>query len=387
MVGRRGVRGPGLERTPNLGPVSTSRHQTGDPELDRLLVDVLDAAPATADRDQLMDILVTAAGLAGDGAERLNLKITNAALREMREAFKLFTPFAAVPKVTIFGSARTLPDDPLYLQTRDLAADLAAAGWMVVTGAGPGIMAAGAEGAGPEKSIGVNIRLPFETPNPLIADPNMVSMKYFFTRKLMLMKESAGFAVLPGGFGTLDEAFELLTLLQTGKAAPAPIVLLEVPGGTYWRAWERFIREEVLARGLISDDDLQLYRITDDAEVARDEILGFFRNYHSIRFVGQRLVIRLRAAPAAEEIAALDREFADIVTKGHIDATGPLPTEVADDDHVDLPRLVLRYDRARQGRLRSLIDALNRLPSAPPLALPDVDATVAAGTPPGRDPA
>jgi uncharacterized protein (TIGR00730 family) len=370
---------------PKVALVSMSRNHTGDPELDRLLAEVLDRAPAAADRDQLLEILVSVAGLAGDGAQRLNLKITNAALREMREAFRLFAPFTGVPKVTIFGSARTRPDDPLYVQTRDLAADLAGAGWMVVTGAGPGIMAAGAEGAGPQRSIGVNIRLPFETPNPLIADPNMVSMKYFFTRKLMLMKESAGFAVLPGGFGTLDEAFELLTLLQTGKAAPAPIVLLEVPGGTYWRAWERFIREEVLARGLISEDDLDLYRITDDAGVARDEIMGFFRNYHSIRFVGQRLVIRLRAAPTPDEVEALGEEFADIVTKGHIEASGPLPAEVADDDLVDLPRLVFHYDRARQGRLRTLIDALNGLPSAPPLAAPDAGATVAAGIPPGAD--
>ena len=371
----------GIPGAPSLGPVSQSRHNTGDPDLDRLLVEVLDAAPTTADRDQLMDILVTVAGLAGDGAQRLNLKITNAALSEMREAFNLFTPFADVPKVTIFGSARTLPEDPLYVQTRELARDLADAGWMVVTGAGPGIMAAGAEGAGPERSIGVNIRLPFETPNPLIADPNMVSMKYFFTRKLMLMKESAGFAVLPGGFGTLDEAFELLTLLQTGKAAPAPIVLLEVPGGTYWRAWERFIREEVLARGLISEDDLALYRITDDAAAARDEILGFFRNYHSIRFVGQRLVVRLRAAPTAGELEAVNRDFADIVTRGAIEGSGPLPAEVADGDQVDLPRLVLRYDRARQGRLRTLVDVLNRLPSAPALAPPDAEAAVAAAIP------
>ncbi len=380
MKGGRIERGPD-ERGPSLGPVSQSRHNTGDPELDRQLVEVLDAASASADRDQLMDILVTVAGLAGDGAQRLNLKITNAALAEMRQAFNLFTPFADVPKVTIFGSARTLPEDPLYVQTRELARDLADQGWMVVTGAGPGIMAAGAEGAGPERSIGVNIRLPFESPNALVADPNMVSMKYFFTRKLMLMKESAGFAVLPGGFGTLDEAFELLTLLQTGKAAPAPIVLLEVPGGTYWRAWERFIREEVLARGLISDDDLALYRITDDAAAARDEILGFFRNYHSIRFVGQRLVIRLRAAPTEEELKAINQDFGDIVTKGAIEASGPLPAEVADGDQVDLPRLVLRYDRARQGRLRSLIDVLNQLPSAPPLAPPDPDAAVAAATP------
>ncbi len=366
--------------------MSLTRTHTGDPDLDRLLVEVLDAAPATADRDQLLEILVTAAGLAGDRAQRLNLKITNAALREMREAFRLFAPFSEVPKVTIFGSARTRPDDPLYVQTRDLARDLAAAGWMVVTGAGPGIMAAGAEGAGPAQSIGVNIRLPFETPNSLVADLNMVSMKYFFTRKLMLMKESAGFAVLPGGFGTLDEAFELLTLLQTGKAAPAPIVLLEVPGGTYWHAWAGFIRDEVLARGLISEEDLALYRITDDAAVARDELLGFFRNYHSIRFVGQRLVVRLRAAPTADELDALNRDFADIVTRGRIQATGALPAEVSDDDHVELPRLVLHYDRARQGRLRSLVDALNRLPSAPPgLAPPDADAVVAAATTLGTD--
>ena len=365
--------------------MTPSRHHTGDPDLDRLLVEVLDAAPAAADRDQLLEILVTVAGLAGDGAQRLNLKITNAALREMREAFKLFAPFTETPKVTIFGSARTLPEDPLYVQTRELARDLAGSGWMVVTGAGPGIMAAGAEGAGPERSIGVNIRLPFETPNPLIADPNLVSMKYFFTRKLMLMKESAGFAVLPGGFGTLDEAFELLTLLQTGKAAPAPIVLLEVPGGTYWRAWDRFIREEVLARGLIAEDDLDLYRITDDAAVARDELLGFFRNYHSIRFVGQRLVVRLRAAPTPDEVEALNRDFAGIVSRGRIEASGPLPAEVVDDDHVDLPRIVLHFDRARHGRLRTLIDVLNRLPSAPPPAAPDVGAIVAAGTTLGTD--
>ncbi|MEA2685004.1 MAG: hypothetical protein QOE93_199, partial [Actinomycetota bacterium] len=192
--------------------------------------------------------------------------------------------------------------------------------------------------------------------------------------------------VLPGGFGTLDEAFELLTLLQTGKAAPAPIVLLEVPGGTYWRAWERFIREEVLARGLIWEDDLELYRITDDAEVARDELLGFFRNYHSIRFVGHRLVVRLRAAPTAEELEVLNRDFADIVTKGRIEASSPLPAEITDDDQVDLPRLVLHFDRARHGRLRTLIDAVNRLPSAPPLAAPDADAIVAAGTALGTNP-
>ena len=342
----------------------TSRSKTGDADLDARLLELLDAAGAVADRDQLFEILATVTRLAGDGADRLNLKITNAALSEMREAFKLFAPYAAVPKVTIFGSARTSPDDPSYAQARDLARDLADAGWMVVTGAGPGIMAAGAEGAGPEQSIGINIRLPFEQPTTLIADPNMVSMKYFFTRKLMLMKESAGFVVLPGGFGTLDEAFELLTLLQTGKAAPAPIVLLEVPGGTYWHAWDGFLRDEVAARGLISADDFSLYRITDDVAAATDEIRGFFRNYHSIRYVGagsssgcgrHRRPRSSRASTGTSPTSA----------PGAIEASGPLPTEVAGNDNVDLPRLVLHFDRNSHGRLRELIDALNRLPSAP----------------------
>ena len=363
------------------------RYRTGDAGLDRRLMELLRDAGATEDLDQLFEILVSGVGLAADRAERLNLKITNAALKEMREAFGVFAPYRDVPKVTIFGSARTLPADPLYTQTRDLAATLAGSGWMVVTGAGPGIMAAGAEGAGAAHSIGVNIRLPFETPNPLLAsDPKLVTMKYFFTRKLMLMKESAGFAVLPGGFGTLDEAFELLTLLQTGKAAPAPIVLLDVPGGTYWRAWDRFIREEVAARGLVSPDDLLLVLITDDVESATAEILGFFRNYHSIRYVGNRLVIRLRSTPTGDELDRLDADFADIRTRGRLEAVAPLPPEVADNDHLDLPRLCLHFDRQRHGRLRALIDALNRLPSAPPLAAPDQASATAAGSPPDETP-
>ena len=362
------------------------RYRTGDPALDQVLLDVLEAAGATRDLDQLFETLVSVVKLAGDQADRLNLKIVNAAVREMREAFRLFAPYHHVPKVTIFGSARTRPDDPLYVQTRDLADALATAGWIIVTGAGPGIMAAGAEGAGPDNSIGVNIRLPFEQPNPAFdADGRLVTMKYFFTRKLMLMKESAGFAVLPGGFGTLDEVFELLTLLQTGKAAPAPIVLLEVPGGTYWRTWERFIRNEVVARGLVSPSDLELVRITDDVQEATQEIFGFFRNYHSMRYVGPRLVIRLRAAPTRAEMVELNERFGDICTRGRIESTPPQPAEVSGRDHLELPRIALHFDRASHGRLRALIDALNRLPSAPPLAAPDAESAAAAGSPPEVD--
>ena len=360
------------------------RYRTGDSALDRRLRELLAAAGATGDLDQLFEIFVSAVGLAGDGADRLDLKITNAALKEMREAFRVFAPYRDVPKVTIFGSARTRPDDPLYTQARDLARTMADAGWMVVTGAGPGIMAAGTEGAGPERSIGVNIRLPFEEgPNPFIAaDPKLVVMKYFFTRKLMLMKESAGFVVLPGGFGTLDETFELLTLLQTGKAAPAPIVLLDVPAGGYWRAFERFVATEVVGRGLANADDLALYRITDDVAAATREVQGFYRNYHSIRWVGARLVVRLRMAPTAEELEDLVRSFADICGPGGLQASGPLPAEVADGDHVDLPRLVLTIEHLSYGRLRALVDAVNQLPSAPRLAPPGADSVHAAGTVP-----
>src|SRR5437763_15268009 len=256
-----------------------TRYRTGDPEIDERLRALLDAVGVHADRDQLLEILTTVALLADDETARLNLKITNSALKEMRLAFKVFEPYEDVPKVTMFGSARTLPDDPLYAQARNLAIALAGAGWMVITGAGPGIMAAGVEGAGVDKSIGINIRLPFEQdPSPLLAaDPKLVDMKYFFTRKLMLMKESAGFAVLPGGFGTLDEAFELLTLLQTGKEAPAPVVLLDVPNGTYWRSWDRFVRDELMTRGVISAQDEHLYFITDDVNAAVAEIRGFYR--------------------------------------------------------------------------------------------------------------
>jgi uncharacterized protein (TIGR00730 family) len=350
------------------------RYRTGDPDLDARLVALLDALGVTDDRDQLFEILVSVVKLGQDDTDRLNLKITNAALKEMENAFRVFAPLRGIPKVTIFGSARTLPADPLYPQARELAAAIAARGWMVVTGAGPGIMEAASEGAGLEHTIGVNIRLPFEQDaNPYIADPRLVTMKYFFTRKLMLMKESAGFAVLPGGVGTLDETFELLTLVQTGKAAPAPIVLVDVPHGTYWQAWNEFMMGTVADAGLISRDDCHLYRVTDSVDDAVAEIIGFYRNYHSMRYVGSVLVLRLRAQPTPEEVARLNEEFADICVSGGIEVAGALPAEVRTRDHVDLPRLALRFDRMSHGRLRALIDAINALDSAPPVAGPEID--------------
>lgn len=328
-----------------------------------LAAELLGSLPGTERRDLYRAILTTVVQLAQEHTDALDLKLARAALAEMAEAFRVFRPYRDHRKVTFFGSARTRPDDPLYLQARRLAERLARDGWMVVTGAGPGIMAAGMEGAGRDRSLGVNIRLPFEQgANAFIAqDPKLVEMRYFFTRKLMLIKESDGYAVLPGGFGTLDEAFELLTLLQTGKAEPAPLVLLDVPDGTYWRGWQQFLSEQVASRGLVDADDQVLFRVTADVDHAADEILGFYRNYHSLRWVGDLLVLRVRYLPGPAALQQLNQDFADILAGGTIRPTKALAPERADRDHEELPRLALRFDRFHYGRLRQLIDALNAI--------------------------
>lgn len=307
-----------------------------------------------------LDSMVGSLGdLAREGTSVGDLKIANAALGEMAEAFRVFRPYRHIRKVTMFGSARTKPEDPVYVLARNLAARLAAADWMVVTGAGPGIMAAGLEGAGRDHAFGVNIRLPNEgEANAFIAqDPKLVEMRYFFTRKLMLIKESHAYAILPGGFGTQDEAFELLTLLQTGKAEPAPVVMIETPGGTYWHAWLRFIQDEAIVSGWISPDDRALFKVTNTMEEATEEILGFYRNYHSCRWVGDLLVLRVQVQPSKAELADLNKRFADIVTRGTIRAAAAFPPER--NDHPELPRLALRFDRFHYARLRMLIDAVN----------------------------
>ena len=347
---------------------------TGDEAVDDAVRGLLDVLQPGANRHLVAECLNTVALLAQEDHDKLDLKITSAALAEMRRAFGVFRPYRAKPKITMFGSARTTPEEPVYAQARACAARIAEAGWMVVTGAGPGIMAAGMEGAGLELSMGVNISLPFEqSANAFIErDPKLVTMKYFFTRKLMLIKESDGYVVLPGGFGTLDEAFELLTLLQTGKAEPAPVVLLDVPGGTYFDGWSRFVEEEVVKRNLVGEVDLSLYRVTDSVEVAAEEILGFYRSYSSLRYVGNRLMLRLKVEPTPDEVGELDTLFADICVPGlgGFELVGAATEELAEGDSLDRHRLAFPFDRLSTGRLRQLIDHLNRLPSVAAASLP-----------------
>ena len=346
---------PAAPRGGRLGPPAHSGPRPDEPTFESL------EGWTGRDRKLGEQLLRTVEQIITDRPSTLDLRIAAAALEEMRAAFAMFAPYRQRSKVTIFGSARTAADDPLYQQAKEVAAALAADGWMVVTGAGPGIMQAAMEGAGREQSIGVSIRLPFETgANPVIlGDSKWVSMRYFFTRKLMLVKESQGFVCLPGGFGTLDEMFELLTLTQTGKGLPVPIVLLDTEADDYWERVDELIRTELLERGLVSPPDCELYRIARSPAEAARQILDFYANFHSLRQVGEQLVIRVREVPSAGQLAELNERFVPTLTTGPIVVRPPLEAEVRDEDHLDLPRLVFPFDRHRYGALRTLIDSVN----------------------------
>lgn len=330
-------------------------------DIDRQIEQLVKASDITTSSAFVKEMLRTALGLGKDGLSTLDLKIANSVLKELREAFHMMTPFARRKKVTIFGSARTTKDDPVYRQTAQIASRMADENWMVVTGAGPGIMQAGMEGAGRDRSIGVSIRLPFETSaNPIIAgDDKHVSMKYFFTRKLMLIKESQAFIYMPGGFGTLDEMFELLTLAQTGKSTPAPIVLLDLPHDHFWHRIDEFIANQLVPRNLVSETDRAFYHLSSNVEDAVKEICSFYANYESMRQIGKYLVIRHRVAISDEQLGELNHDFGHLISDGQIERTEPLPVEIGDQDSLDFKRLRLRFIRNNFGELRRLINRLN----------------------------
>lgn len=336
------------------------RYRTGHRELDQVIGELVEAVDAD-DREYVFELIVSAIRMGREDVDRGDLKLVTAALKELRYSFHVFAPYRDIRKCAIFGSARTRPGDPSYAAAQSFATAITAEGWMVITGAGPGVMEAGHAGAGAENSFGVNIVLPFEAgANPVIAeDPKLVNYRYFFTRKLMFVKESHGFALFPGGFGTMDEAFELLTLMQTGKTELAPVVLIDPPGGTYWPQWRDFVEAELVRGGLISPEDLQLVMITDSVDEAVADICRFYRTFHSQRFVGSRLVLRLQRELVDAELEALNDEFSDIVEKGVIERAEVSDAERRDGDEVDRPRIALRFDRRRWARLRQLIDQLN----------------------------
>jgi uncharacterized protein (TIGR00730 family) len=342
-------------------------YQLTPPELDRKLRDLIAEVAGGAehaghghDEDLVAELLTSGLKMLRDDTDRGDLKLVNSALKELRYSFLVFSKYRDVPKVTLYGSARTPPEDPNYQLAAALANRMADVhGWMVITGAGPGIMEAGNLGAGEQAGFGVNIRLPFEADaNPYVHESRLINFKYFFTRKLIFVKESNAFVLFPGGFGTQDEAFELLTLIQTGKSDLHPIVMMEAEGTGYWGTWQRFV-ETLVDQGMIAAEDLNLFRFTTDVDEACAEIRRFYHNYHSQRFVKGRLVLRLKHEPSDDLVKDLNAEFADILVDGTIDKTTASAQEIEDGDHPELPRVRLHFNRRHLGRLRMLVDRLN----------------------------
>jgi uncharacterized protein (TIGR00730 family) len=331
----------------------------------RAVADLVAQLEDVPNGDLVADIVTDAAKLLRDQTNRGDIKLISKSFSELRYALKIFAPYRDFRKVSIFGSARTPESHGDYQQAAEFAKKMATAGWMVTTGAGGGIMAAGHGGAGAKPSFGLAIRLPFEQKtNPFIADdPKLIHFKYFFTRKLMFVRFSNAIALFPGGFGTMDEGFEVLTLVQTGKSVPMPIVFVDRPGGDYWNSWQRYVKTQLLERGLIGPDDLRLYKITDNIDAAVREVRHFYNNYHSLRYWKDTLVMRLQQAPTPAQLQEIKRDFSDIKVSGDFRVGPPLKVEHDEPAIAHLPRLMFHFNKREHGRLRMLIDRLNDMKS------------------------
>jgi len=341
----------------------TRRYQLQNDAANRLTGELLEAAGIPPERrGYFQHMLTTVLKLHEDGTPTGDIKVTNTALKELRYAYKVFAPYRKVRKVTVFGSARTAGNEEAAVAARAFGARMVESGWMVVTGAGAGIMGAAQEGAGGEQSFGLNIRLPFEQEaNPWIAaDPKLITFKYFFTRKLFLVKEASAVALFPGGFGTMDECFELLTLMQTGKSGIVPVVLVESGPKPYWRLWDRFVQGTLIDRRLIDAHDVAFYRIVDQVEDAVAEVTNFYRVYHSSRIVGDNFVFRLQHPLSDRDLEDIQRLFEDILKGPVVQAPGPVPQEL--NEFPERPRLIVPFNRSSYSRLRRLIDFINTLP-------------------------
>src|SRR3989338_3695172 len=331
-------------------------------EANRAIQELLAKAGGGENDDLLTQMITTVLKLQDEKVDRGDLKILNTTIKELRWAFRVFRPYRSTRKVSVFGSARTKKQQPAYQAAKQFGNLMAKSGWMVITGGSSGIMQAGNEGAGPSHSFGANIKLPFEqAANPVIAnDRKLINFKYFFTRKLIFVKESDAICLFPGGFGTLDEGFEVLTLVQTGKMMPRPIVLVESKGGSYWRSWLAFVKRSILERGMIDETDVNLFQFVRSPQEACDVILNFYSTYHSMRFVGDYLVVRLHKEISSKKLKKLNHNFQDILLKGKIEPSGALPAETGEPGLEDLPRMILYFDRKRYGRLKQMVDMINQ---------------------------
>jgi uncharacterized protein (TIGR00730 family) len=326
------------------------------------LVDLVDRLPTLAHRKWIARALSTIVRLADEEVDRLDWKILSAAVEDMERAFQVFYQYRHVRKIAVFGSARTPTDRVEYHMARQFSQQVTKQGFMVITGAGGGIMEAANQGAGKENSFGLNIQLPYEQEaNSFIEDdPKLMRFKYFFTRKLFFLRESDAIALFPGGFGTHDEALECLTLCQTGRHEPIPMILIDQPGGSYWQDWDAYVRRHLVGNQLISAEDTSLYTLTDSLEEAYQQICDFYRMYHSSRYVRELLVIRLEQDISDGELELLNDKFADILTSGQITRTMALDDEIGDPS-AHLPRLLLHFNQRDSGRLYQMIKTINQM--------------------------
>lgn len=366
--GNLSIDGPG--KLQNIGQIVVScsdfMNASGNGDtlasLKREINQLIDELPALKHEKWIVRSLSSLVRIAQSDIESLDWKILSSAVLDMEQGFEIFYPYRHIRKICIFGSARTSPTAPEYDMAVELARAMTQQGFMVLTGAGGGIMEAANLGAGAERSFGLNIKLPFEQfSNPYIeGDPKLIKFKYFFTRKLFFLRESDALAMFPGGFGTLDETWEGLTLAQTGKFGPAPVILIDHPGGDYWYDWQEFVRKQLLRRGFISQDDPSIYTITDDLAVAEAAIADFYQVYHSSRYVGDLFVMRLNSELSDEQVEYLNQEFKDILSRGRIEKSRALPKELGDETE-HLPRLVFYFNQRDVGRLYLMIAAINKM--------------------------
>ena len=351
----------GIAGTPNRTQTS------GDASLDERIRQLVSDSGCEKSNDLIEEMIIIALKMGRDQTTVADLKLFNRSLKELRYCARVFAPYRTHRKVVVFGSARTPDTEPEALAAEAFSRKIVEKGYMIITGGGDGIMGAAQRGAGREQSFGLNIRLPFEqrANETIHGDAKLVNFNYFFTRKLNFVKETHAVVLFPGGFGTLDEGFEVLTLMQTGKARIIPVVLVDKPGGRYWETWFRFLQDDLLGLGLVSEDDFKLFKITHDVDDAVREIETFYRNYRSYRWVGARMVVRLthRLTPAAVE--KLNVDFADLIEQGSIIQTDALPAEANEPELAHLPRLVLQPQRRNFGRIRLFLDAINAAEAEP----------------------